>query len=94
VLKVEIPARASPQTPWRMTRQALYRYFESMPTRTGALEDSAPISYRLVLDWSRIATDTDLYALLHDEVVAVTPLSLDLTSRVDFAAFERDLRKE
>jgi hypothetical protein len=65
-----------------------------MPTRTGALEDSAPISYRLVLDWSRIATDTDLYALLHDEVVAVTPLSLDLTSRVDFAAFERDLRKE
>ncbi|HZU86394.1 MAG TPA: 5'/3'-nucleotidase SurE, partial [Anaerolineaceae bacterium] len=92
VLKVEVPATATPKTAWRLTRQAVYRYFESRPTRTGSLEDSAPIGYNLVLDWDKIAPDTDLYALLHDQVVAVTPLSLDLTSRVDFKAFELELK--
>ncbi len=92
LLKVEVPASATPQTPWRITRQAVYRYFESLPSRTGALEDPAPISYRLTLDWKRISPDTDLYALLHDGVVAVTPLSLDLTSRVDFDDLDQQLR--
>lgn len=92
VLKVDVPAAANPNTPWRLTRMAIFRYFESRSTRTGSLEESAPIGYHLVLDWDKIAQDSDLYALMRDQVVSVTPLSLDLTSRVNFRTLEKKLR--
>jgi broad specificity polyphosphatase/5'/3'-nucleotidase SurE len=37
--------------------------------------------------------DSDVYAVRVKRVVSVTPLSLDLTARVDFKVLEKLLRK-
>jgi 5'-nucleotidase len=94
LIKVDVPARATPQTPWRLTRQANYRYFYPVATRKGPLDAPAPLGYQIKVKKEDIAPDTDIYALLFDQVVSVTPLSLDQTSRVDFAALDRLIREE
>ena len=44
VLKIEVPAHASPHTPWRMTRQARHRYYVPYPIRQGELNEPGSIS--------------------------------------------------
>ena len=93
VLKVDVPADATPDTPWRITRQARQAYYQTLPPAerfvAGPLVD---LDYRIFVDWERLEPDTDVYAFARDRVVSVTPLSQDLTSRVDFASLERLLR--
>jgi 5'-nucleotidase len=90
VLKVDVPAEATPETPWRITRQARQAYYETLPPSerfvAGPLVD---LDYRIYVDWERLEPDTDVYAFARDRVVSVTPLSQDLTSRVDFKSLEQ-----
>ena len=51
------------------------------------------IGYRLAADPRDDIQDTDVYALRVRRLVTVTPLSLDLTSRVDLSELEKTLRK-
>ncbi len=93
VLKVDVPAEATAQTSWRITRQARQSYYKIVPPA----ERIAPgplieLDYRIEIDWDCLARDTDVYAFSHDRVVAVTPLSEDLTSRTDLAQLDRLLR--
>jgi 5'-nucleotidase len=84
VLKVEVPEGATPDTPWRVTRLSRTRYYlPQKPTRT-SLGDLGPLGYRLQVEPDLVEPDSDVGALI-DGVVSVTPLSLDLTSRVDLA---------
>jgi 5'-nucleotidase len=93
VLKVDAPSEATPETPWRLTRQAKQAYYQTLPPAqrfvAGPLID---LDYRVFVDWERLAPDTDIYAFARDRVVSVTPLSHDLTSRADFAGLDRLLR--
>jgi len=80
VLSLNIPSSATPHTPWRLTRLSRFRYFLPLPPdRTNG--DSRP-GYKLIEDLEQTELDSDIRALKLDRVVAVTPLSLDLTSRV------------
>jgi 5'-nucleotidase len=92
VLKVDVPAEATAQTPWRITRQARQPYYKVLPPpapmRPGPL---VPLDYRIEVDWDTLGTDTDVYRFSRDRVVVVTPLSQDLTSRTDFASLESSL---
>jgi 5'-nucleotidase len=90
VLKVEIPDGAAPQTPWRVTRLSRARYF--LPTKPDrqSLGDRGRIGYRRLIEPELVEPDSDVRALL-DGVVSVTPLSLDMTSRVDLSALARRL---
>ena len=92
LIKVDIPTLATPQTPWRLTRQAVLRYFHPVVTRTGALEEPGPLGYKLSVRREEVPEDTDIYAVLFDKIVSVTPLSLDMTARVDFSKFDGLLR--
>ncbi len=94
LIKVDVPAHASPQTPWRVTRQSRYRYFYPKVTRTGPLEEPGPMGYRLQVDKDRLDPASDVFAVLFDQVVSVTPLSLDLTARCDFPELDSLLRRE
>lgn len=83
VLKVEVPENATSETPWRVTRLSRRRvYWPTRPERH-ALSDRGRLGYEFKVSPSKSEPDSDVYALLHDEVVAVTPLSLDMTSRTD-----------
>ncbi len=92
VLKVEVPADATPKTPWELTRASRERYYESYPERMGALTEPGQIKYRRTRPAEDFHTETDVYALSVKRVVAVTPLSLDLTSRAPFSDLEQLLR--
>ena len=78
-----------------MTRQARQAYYKILPPAkrftAGPLVD---LDYRIDVDWERLEPDTDVYAFARDRVVSVTPLSQDLTSRVDFVSLERMIRGE
>jgi 5'-nucleotidase len=92
VLKVDIPSDASETTEWRMTRLSRQKYYVPVVTPRARLEDPANIKFEINLDRDKIELDSDVYALRIDRKVSVTPISLDTTSRVDFAELENHLK--
>ncbi|GAB4575440.1 MAG: 5'/3'-nucleotidase SurE [Anaerolineae bacterium] len=83
VLKIDVPATATPETPWRVTRLSRRRvYWPTRPERI-SLNDVGRLGYEYMADPSRAEPNSDVYAVMHEGVVSVTPLSLDLTSRTD-----------
>lgn len=87
VLKIDIPQGATPDTPWRITRVERRPYFRPTPPQRKRLTDAGPIGYELRPD-PDLDRQSDA-AAIQEGVVSVTPLSLDITSRI--AA--RDLRR-
>lgn len=94
VLKVDVPDCATPETPWRLTRQSRRTYFRPVPPRRSDLSQPGRMDYEAAWDVRDLELDSDIYALAVDRVVAVTPLSLDLTSRADPAEIARLLQSE
>jgi 5'-nucleotidase len=83
ILKVEVPIGATVETTWRMTRISRRRvYWPTRPERV-VLEGIGRLGYKFDSDPSQAEPDSDVYALLHDKVVSVSPMSLDMTSRTD-----------
>jgi 5'-nucleotidase len=91
-IKLDVPYVATPQTPWRLTRLAHYRYFNPMVYRKGDWSTDATIEGIVDVKPGDVAPDTDVYALVVDHVVSVTPLDLDMTARVDFSELDKKLR--
>lgn len=85
LIKLDVPASATIETPWRLTRVSRQRYFAIIPSRDGALTSPGPIDYEKSPDPDQSEPDSDIYAFTIDEVVSVSPISFDLTSRVDLA---------
>ncbi len=93
VLKVDVPAEATAETPWRITRQARQSYYKVYPPKMRlAPGPLAELDYGIEIDWDDLPQDTDVYVFARERVVSVTPLSQDLTSRTDVAGLERLLR--
>lgn len=82
VLKLEVPDSATPTTPWRVTRLSRTRYYEPLKPERAKLTDHAKVGYRRSLEKIALEPDSDVQALA-DRVVSITPLSLDMTSRID-----------
>jgi 5'-nucleotidase len=91
VLKVDVPADATPQTPWAITRLSRQNYYDPVrPLRT-AWDEARPVGYQRAGDPALDRQDTDVYTLRVRKMVSVTPISLDLTARVDLDALKRQL---
>lgn len=83
VLKIDVPWEATVDTEWRITRVSRRRvYWPTRPERT-AHGDPGKLGYRYNTDPSKAEPDSDVYTLMHDRLVSVTPMSLDMTSRTD-----------
>ena len=93
VLKVEVPSDATPETPWEMTRLSRQRYYQPIKPERTSWDQPATVGYREAGRLDDEPQDTDVYVLRRRRRVAVTPLSLDLTSRVDLGEFEKQLRR-
>lgn len=91
ILKVDVPASATHQTPWRLTRLSRQRYYEPLPPRRTRWDEAAALDYctKPKLDCE---PDSDVYALRVERLVSVTPLSLDLTARIELGELDRLLR--
>jgi 5'-nucleotidase len=93
VLKVDIPSEATTETPWTVTRVSRRRYFEPLAPERASWLTPALLGYRQVDDHRDDSPDSDSYALRVRRVVSVTPLSLDMTARIDLGDFEKLLRQ-
>ena len=92
MLKVEIPASATSETPWEVTRLERAPYYIPKPAVRENLEDQGRMGYEMAPKVGLGRPDTDVAALLRG-VVSVTPLSLDMTSRIPLDELGRLLRK-
>ena len=92
VLKVDVPWRARADTPWRVTRLARKRYYRAVPPRRTSWQEPGPMGYEPGDPPETFDPNSDVYTVRVAKQVSVTPLSLDLTSRVDLKALERQLR--
>lgn len=94
VLKVDLPREATPETPWEVTRLSRRRYFEATAPQRASWDTPARVGYRPASGHEKDAPDTDIYALNVRRIISVTPLSLDLTSRVELRKLENLLRSQ
>ena len=92
VLKVDVPCDATPDTPWQVTRIARQRYFVPVPPKRKSWDKPGPVDYAEAAELGDEFKGSDVYALRVQRQVSVTPLSLDLTARVDFDEMNRWLR--
>lgn len=92
VLKIEVPCDATPDTPWVVARLSHERYFiPTAPVRT-SWDIPARVGYRVMDDADKDDPLSDVYAVCVRRLVAVTPISLDMTSRIDLATLDGILR--
>lgn len=92
LLKVDVPSDATPQTPWQVTRVAPQRYYEPLRPKRKAWGVPERIGYHRVEILDQEQEGSDVYILRARRLVSVTPISLDLTSRVDFIELDRLMR--
>jgi len=92
VLKVDVPADATVDTPWQLTRVSRQRYYEPIAPERKSWSEAGLVGYREAGRLEFEPEDTDVYVLRKKHWISVSPLSLDLTSRVDFAELAKLLK--
>jgi 5'-nucleotidase len=93
LLKVEVPADAAPETPWQLTRVSQQRYYEPVPAERKSWDEPGTVWYREQGLFENEPQDTDVYVLRKKRMVSVSPLSFDLTSRVEFDELDKLMRE-
>jgi 5'-nucleotidase len=92
LLKVEVPRHATPVTEWGLSKLSRLRYYKPTPSKRSSWDEPGPISYEHDNNLPHEQEGTDVHLLRMKKMVAVTPLNLDMTARVDFDALNRHLR--
>lgn len=80
-LNINVPAEARPDTPWRLTRLSRQRLF--LPIAPDRAHGKGRPGYQPLQNLRDTELDSDIWAVKVDGVVSVTPLSLDMTARID-----------
>jgi 5'-nucleotidase len=89
-LSINVPADATPHTRWRLTSLSRCRHF--VPVPPDRANGKGRPGYRAIKDNSQLKLESDIWAVKVERIVSVTPLSLDLTSRIDFEESSVHLR--
>jgi 5'-nucleotidase len=80
VLKIDVPADATPDTTWRVTRLERRAYYRPVAPQRRRLQDEGKIGYEFN-EGETMTPNSDAATVL-DGLVSVTPLSLDATSHI------------
>jgi 5'-nucleotidase len=92
LLKVDVPRAATPNTPWALTRLAKQRYYDPVAPERKSWSVPGAVGYREAPDLKEESSDSDVFAVRNKHQVSVTPISLDMTSRVDLDELEKFFR--
>lgn len=91
VLKIDVPSDATLLTEFKITRLAKVAYYTKSienPTIKSRIGDGKTI---VRLNNANLDLESDIYAFAIDRFVSVTPLSVDLTSRVKLSELQKML---
>lgn len=91
ILKIDVPLHATRTTPWELTRISRQPYYLPVKPERDTLHGPGPIRYRIDFDRENLGEDTDIYALRVAHKVSVTPVSINMTSRVNLSEVEKKL---
>lgn len=80
VLKIDIPATATADSPWRITRLERQPYYLPVAPERESYGDDGAFGYRMA-PRQKFNSLSDA-AALNEGVISITPLSLDMTSRI------------
>lgn len=92
LLKVDVPSDANPNTGWVLTRLAKQRYYDPVAPERKSWSVPGTVGYKEAPDLKEESPDSDVYVLRERRLVSVTPISLDMTSRVDFGELEKRIQ--
>lgn len=93
LLKVDVPSDASEATEWVVTRLERSRYYLPRGPEREHLDEPGTMDYDVVQDAKNLTPGSDAHALRVERKVTVTPLSLDMTARVDLDDLAHQLRE-
>ncbi len=93
LLKVDVPSDATTKTNWQITRVALQRYYEPVAPERKSWDVPGFVNYKEAAILDGEDKESDVFTLRKKHVVSVTPISLDMTSRVGLEELEKQLRK-
>jgi 5'-nucleotidase len=79
-----VPADATPETGWEITRQSRTRYYYPFVREAASEGKGSVYGYYASLEEEVVENDSDVFVLASKHKVSVTPLSIDMTSRTDF----------
>jgi len=88
VLKIDVPGDATPETEWEITRQSRIRYYYPYVRKAASESQGTEFGYYSSMNEEAVESDSDVYVLAAKRKVSVTPLSIDMTSRVDFGSLK------
>ncbi len=94
LLKLEVPHQATRETPWRMTRLSRQMYYIPYIDPTKGWDEPGRIGFRINVTRDNVSPDCDIYAVVYDNVVSVTPLTLDMTAPINIQYWEGELRRD
>jgi 5'-nucleotidase len=93
LMNMVIPHNATLETPIRVTRQSKVRYYSPYSKRIGGWEEGGALAAHIHVTGDDVEPGSDLYAMLKENAVSVTPLSLDMTARVSLQDLEQSLHQ-
>lgn len=93
VLKIEVPKNAVAETPWEVSRLSMKSLYMISKAERSDLRSPGRLEWYMEPNHSLFEEGTDVHTILVKKMVAVTPLSLDMTSRVDLGELGDGLRK-
>ena len=91
IVKVEVPSNATQETPWRITRVARQNCYRAIIKEEAGVRRFAGYARRINFD--KLETDSDAYALIVDRVVSVSPLTIDLTAHGELRGIRKFLTR-
>jgi 5'-nucleotidase len=83
VLKIDVPSDATIETPWEYTRISRGKYYFPVIAPRDDGQKDGPITYGITEAAETWEEGSDIHTLRISKRVSVTPISLDMTSRVD-----------
>ncbi len=92
LLKVDVPSNATAETPWQVTRLARQGYYQPLKPERPSWDVPGIVGYREAGNLDEGSGDSDVFVMRRKQWVSVTPITLDMTSRVDLADFDHLLR--
>ncbi|HAK44743.1 MAG TPA: 5'/3'-nucleotidase SurE [Spirochaeta sp.] len=92
VLKIDVPDNAVRSTPWEITKLAKKSFYHPAKPERKTLSDKGRLGWCVEADLTVFDEGTDLHTIFSKRIVSVTPLSMDMTSRISLSSLDKELR--
>lgn len=83
ILNINIPEGATESTPFRITRQSRHNYSVFIKPVNRDFDKGFRLTSQVQLDIADIDKDSDIYAIVYDKVISITPLTWNLSVKLE-----------